>query len=116
MNIEENFETDGPFLSRDGPARQSDQYSNRKLCFVATDQQLLMETLFELSQRDDCFFVKLTVKARDGMFLGRCFFTSDEVVGAHWAKYKNHPKMMCNVQDDDFTKPYRSEIRSYKEQ
>lgn len=114
MSIENEFEPSGSFLRRFGPAKEGGKYSNRKLCFVATDQNVLMEVLYELSQREDCYFVKLSAKDRDGMYLGRCFFTSDAVAGEHWAEYKNHPQMMCTVQDDDFTNDYRSQVKSYK--
>ena len=61
----------------------------------------------ELSQRDDCFFVKYGVNARGGMYLGRCFLTTDRAVGEVWAQYKSHPTLFCTVQDDDFTERFR---------
>lgn len=108
------FEQKGSFLCKDGKARaRTDFHSNKKLCFVATDKEFLMGLLVELASMDECYFVKLTANPRDGMYLGRCFFTSDELVGEHWARYKNHPKVMCNVQDDDFTTKYREKVKSY---
>jgi hypothetical protein len=105
----------GAFLCKDGPARaRGEAYSNKKLCFTATSQELLARHLRRLSERDDCFFVKFSVRARGGMYLGRCFLTSDGAVGEAWALYKNHPSLFCTIQDDDFTASFRerSELES----
>ena len=111
----ENFYEEGSFLCRNGAAKsRSKDYANKKLCFVATDQNFLMELLFELSNLEDCFFVKLSSRSRDGMYLGRCFFTTDKLVGDYWAKYKMHPKLMCCIQDDDFTSEFREKVQNYK--
>lgn len=110
----ENFEHRGVFLCRDGKGRhQAQEYSHKKLCFAATDKEFLMQLLFELSQDEKCYFVKLSDKDRDGMYLGRCFFIDDETVARHWAKYKAHPKLFCNVQDDDFVKSYRDQVERH---
>ncbi|MCF6283680.1 MAG: hypothetical protein L3K26_00595 [Candidatus Hydrogenedentes bacterium] len=98
----------GAYLSRDGQGRKPDiPYSKKKLCFVATDLHVLTELLLDLSHRDDCYFVKFSIKARDGMYLGRCFLLEDTVAGELWKRYKVHPKLMCSIQDDDFTAPFR---------
>ena len=98
----------GAYLSRDGRGRKPGvSYSNKKLCFVATDQHVLTELLLELSHRDDCYFVKFSTKARDGMYLGRCFLVEDAVAGELWQQYKVHPQLMCSIQDDDFTASFR---------
>lgn len=72
-----------------------------------------MQLLLELSNLDECFFVKLSASDRDGMYLGRCFFTTESMVGKCWAKYKLHPKLMCNIQDDDFSSSFREHVKSY---
>jgi hypothetical protein len=82
-------------------------FSQKKLCFTATDQEVLAGVLAELADRPDCYKVKYTVKPRDGMYLGRCCLLNDEEAGKLWRKYKPHPRMMCNIQDDDFTLPFR---------
>jgi hypothetical protein len=41
------------------------------------------------------------------MYLGRCFMTEERLVGELWARFKEDPKLLCSVQDDDFTAPYR---------
>jgi hypothetical protein len=98
----------GVFRQRDGRGRVPGiTYSQRKLCFVATDRAVLTEILFRLSRRPDCFYVKYSIRAKAGMYLGRCFMLTDEVVGRLWARYKHHPAVMCTMQDDDFTKRYR---------
>lgn len=111
MTIESEFElanNNPKFLCRDGAASAlGSAYSQRKLCFSCTDRELLARHLFELSKRPDCFFVKFGTSARGGIYLGRCFLTTDEAVGEVWARYKSHPSMYCNVQDDDFTTRFR---------
>ena len=112
VHIEESFEKtpDGVFMKRNGRGQSSSgSYSNKKLCFVATDKMILAELLLELSEREDCYGVKYSVQPRAGMFLGRCFMTEDQVVGELWVKYKPHPKLMCTVQDDDFTSEFRND-------
>jgi hypothetical protein len=91
-----------------GPVREStSDVSQRKLCIVATDQTALIELLYELSLRDDCYFVKYSTKPKDGMYLGRCFLTTDAAAGKLWSELKVHPKSMCTIQDDDFTESFR---------
>lgn len=98
----------GVFMERSGPARLANkQFSQRKLCIVATDQNALARLLYDLSMRDDCYYVKYSTKPRDGMFLGRCFLTTDAGAGQLWAEMKSHPRFLCSIQDDDFTKDFR---------
>jgi hypothetical protein len=81
--------------------------SQKKLCFVATNQELLAAVLEELASRPDCVYVKYSLYQKDGMYLGRCFLTDDHQVGLVWAQFKNHRRLFCSVQDDDFTAPFR---------
>jgi hypothetical protein len=83
------------------------QYCNKKLCFVATDQSLLASVLLELADRPDCHYVKYSVHPREGMYLGRCFLTDEQEVGRLWAEFKEHPRLFCTIQDDDFTAAFR---------
>ena len=85
--------------------------SNKKLCFVATDRGLLAETLYDLSLRTDCHAVKFSTRARDGMYLGRCFLTTEGAVGRLWRDFKGHPRLLCSVQDDEFVAPFRASRR-----
>lgn len=97
------------YLCRDGPARvPGATCSQKKLCFTATRRDLLARHLLELSRRADCYFVKLSVAPRDGMYLGRCFLLTDAAVGEVWAAYKSHPSIFCTVQDDDFVTGFRA--------
>jgi hypothetical protein len=96
----------GYFMELHGPARW-EQSCQKKLCFVATDQVLLRSVLGELAERPDCHYVKYSVRARDGMYLGRCFLTGEHEIGVLWAEYHDHPRLFCSVQDDDFTAPFR---------
>jgi hypothetical protein len=100
--------TNGYFMELRARAwKPSGQYCNKKLCFVATDQALLASVLLELADRPDCHYVKYSVHPRDGMYLGRCFLTHEREIGRLWAEFKEHPRLFCTVQDDDFTAPFR---------
>ncbi len=91
-----------------GPAwKDESRFSQKKLCFVATDQALLADVLGQLAERPDCVYVKYSIAPRDGMYLGRCFLMDDHEVGVLWAKFKAHPSLFCSVQDDEFTAPFR---------
>ena len=108
--LESSFQltTNGAFMERRGAGWNAERcFSQKKLCFVATDQPLLAEVLGQLAERTDCFYVKYSVKPRDGMYLGRCFLVDEKEVGALWATYKAHPQLMCSVQNDEFTRPFR---------
>ena len=100
----------GAFRCRWGaanPERSKTLGSKRKLCFVATDLTFLVELLYELSNRPDAVFVKYSIEPKEGMHLGRCFLNDDRAVGELWQKYKVHPKLMCSVQDDDWSIGFR---------
>ncbi len=79
----------------------------KKLCFVATDQALLADLVAQLAERSDCYYVKYSTYQKDGMYLGRCFLMDEHEVGVLWAKYKEHPRLFCSIQDDEFTAPFR---------
>ena len=79
----------------------------KKLCFVATDLALLADVLGQLAERPDCWYVKYSTYQKDGMYLGRCFLMDEHEVGVVWAQYKEHPRLFCTIQDDDFTAPFR---------
>jgi len=99
----------GAFMERRGAGwNEERRVCEKKLCLVATDQLLLAEVLGQLADRPDCYYVKYSVRPRDGMYLGRCFLLDEQEVGALWAKYKAHPRMMCSVQDDEFTRSFRA--------
>jgi hypothetical protein len=97
-----------------GPANSPGQPSpcQWKLCITATDEDYLVATLYKISQREDCFFVKYSPakspKSRDGMMLGRVFLTSKEQVGKLWRELYSDRKLMCSIQDDEATEKYRS--------
>ena len=105
---------DGRFMARNGAARTPDAaYCNKKICFAATDLSFLAQLLLELSEHPKAYFVKFSTRPRDGMYLGRCFFTDEELVGETWAKYKGHPKVFCNIQDDDFSIGWRDTVKDW---
>src|SRR5262245_24115323 len=95
-------------MARRGPAWDAGRrYCQKKLCFVATDRALLAEVLARLAERPDCYYVKYAISPRDGMYLGRCFLMDEHEVGVRWAEYKGHARLLCTVQDDDFTAAFR---------
>jgi hypothetical protein len=99
----------GYFMECRGPAWNAQgQCCNKKLCFVATDQALLADVLGQLAARSDCYYAKYSITPRDGMYLGRCFLRDEHAVGALWDEFHSHPRLMCTVQDDDFTEPFRT--------
>lgn len=111
MTVTDDFEIlngNPKFLCRFGPAHaRGEKPSAKKLCFTGTDRALVARHLHALSQRDDCYFVKFGVFPRGGMYLGRCFLTTDAAVGDVWARYHDHPSLFCTVQDDAFTSAFR---------
>jgi hypothetical protein len=109
VDIEARFAARGPYMVRRGPAYAGDPQCpvNKKLCLTATDRETLIRELDALAARPECFFVKYSIGPRDGMYLGRAFFTDANLLGKLWAHYKAHPRLMCSVQDDDWTSCFR---------
>ena len=98
----------GHFMACPGPAwNEQGRCCQKKLCFVATDRALLADVLRQLAERADCYYVKYSVRPRDGMYLGRCFLMDEHQVGVLWAEYKGHPRLFCSIQDDEFTAAFR---------
>jgi len=95
-------------MTRDGEGRRRGrQRCNRKLCLVATDKEYLVRLLFELSNDESFYFVKYSSMPKDGMYLGRVFLSDETKVALLWRKLRSDSKLMCSIQDDDFTAPYR---------
>jgi hypothetical protein len=117
VSVAEHFEIrngNPKFLCRSGPAQaRGERPSQKKLCFTGTNQELVARHLYALSQREDCYVVKFSVYPRGGMYLGRCFLTTDAAVGDVWARYHDHPSLFCTVQDDAFTAAYRAGSARY---
>jgi putative acetyltransferase len=97
----------GRFKERQGPAGRA-RRTRIKLCIAATDPALLIELLYGLSLRPDCAVVKYGTIARDGMYLGRCFLTSDAATGELCEALKAHPRLLVALQDDAFFDPHRA--------
>lgn len=105
---------EGRFVAKNGPAWNPElTRCNKKLCFAATDLPFLVGLLHELCEHPQAFFVKFSPRPRDGMYLGRCFFMDEELVGRTWAEYKGHPKVFCSIQNDDFTLPWRESVKNW---
>ena len=107
-----SFVLEDCFYSKFGPAKEAGKKPcQKKLCFISSDETQLAEILLEISKRPDCYSVKYSNKARKGVYGGRCFLDNPKAVGELWAEYKAHPHLICHVQDDDFLKPYRDQIK-----
>lgn len=97
----------GVFMARFGPIGEGNPHSEMKVCIAATDQDYLVRFLYELSLRDDCYYVKYSTRARDGMYLGRCFMATDEAAATLCQDLKAHPKFLVALQDDDYFAAFR---------
>jgi putative acetyltransferase len=97
----------GRFRDRRGPVAPDAPYSQKKLCIVATDAAFLVEFLYGLSLRQDCYYVKYGTIARDGMYLGRCFLTTDAAASELCELLKAHPRLMVSLQDDAWFNDFR---------
>ena len=97
----------GSFRERHGPRGPDGAHSSKKVCLVATDGQFLIDLLYGLSQRADCFYVKYATVARDGMYLGRCFLATDEAASELCQELKGHPRLMVSLQDDAWFASFR---------
>ena len=107
------FDPNGPrpsFLYRYGPLYEKGEPPplNMKLCLTATSMSAMARILYELSERPDCFVVKMDeAPLANGMIRGRCFLATKEATAEMWNKYKVTDDVLCSVQDDDFTKDHR---------
>jgi putative acetyltransferase len=86
--------------------------SRKKLCLVATDAKLLIDTLYGLSLRSDCAFVKFATSVRDGMYLGRVYLATDEAAAELCEAFKAHPRLLATLQDDAFFDAFRAPPRA----
>ena len=99
---------EGVFLGKRGPAYDEDvEPSQAKLCFTATEPEILHAILEVIAARPDCWYVKRDTSPRAGMYRGRAFVMGDAAVGELWSLYKSHPRVHCGVQDDRFTMRFR---------
>lgn len=113
--MESKFYQEGSFQCIDGPAKKSGlAHSNMKVCFTCRDSDFLKSLLAKVAQDQECYWVKISTKPRDGMFLGRCFFSNKERAAQLWAKYKKHPRLMVTMQDDDFASKFRASVESWE--
>jgi putative acetyltransferase len=97
----------GRFRERYGLVGRGGAHSSKKLCLAATDAGFLIDLLYGLSLREDCFYVKYGTVARDGMYLGRCFLASDEAASELCYELKGHPRLLVSLQDDAWFAKFR---------
>jgi len=114
--VDSEFYQHDSFLCIDGPAKKAGKnFSNMKVCITCRDSDFLKTLLSKVAKDEDCYWVKMSTNSRDGMYLGRCFFTTKERAAQLWAKYKTHPRFMVTLQDDDFASTYREFVASWKD-
>ena len=108
-SLEHEFKSShgGNFMGRFGPVGEGSPHSQKKVCLAATDHEFLIRFLYALSLRNDCYYVKYSTRARDGMYLGRCFLETDEAAGRLCQDLKAHPKLLVTIQDDEFFNGFR---------
>ena len=94
-------------MTRFGPVGERMPHSNKKVCLAATDRRFFVNLLYDLSLRDDCYYVKYSTHPRDGMYLGRCFMRTDQAAAQLCQDLKRHPKLLVTIQDDDFFSAFR---------
>jgi hypothetical protein len=110
-----SFERKNGFLFRYGSHYRPGEAAplRIKLCLTSTQMAPMARALFELSNRDDCFVVKMDAAVLgNGMVRGRCFLTSVEAVAEVWRAYKVTPTLLCTIQDDNFTVTHRTAAHS----
>ncbi len=79
MNGAIEFYQEGSFLCLDGPAKKAGlSHSNMKVCLTCRDPEFLKNLIAKVAQDEECYWVKMSTKSRDGMYLGRCFRESVE--------------------------------------
>lgn len=97
------------FRERFGPLGQNAAFSRKKLCLVGTDPAVLIDVLYGISLREDCFYVKYGMIAREGMYLGRVSLATDQAVSELCQELKGHPSLMVSLQDDAWFDRFRDE-------
>ncbi len=99
----------GRFRERVGPLGRAAAYSRKKLCLVATDPALLVDLLYGISLRPDCYYVKYGTIARDGKYLGRVSLATDQAISELCQQLKGHRRLMVSLQDDAWFEQFRDE-------
>ena len=102
------LQDNGRFRKRVGALGAEGTRSNQKLCMVTTDLGFLVDLLYGLSLRPDCAHVKHSIVARDGMYLGRCWLSTDAASAQLCEALKRHPRLLVSLQDDAFFNPFRT--------
>lgn len=111
----DRFEKTGSSYSRDGVAKGRGMRSlcKKKLCILSTDKEFIFDMMYEASQANDCFQVKIYDADRFGVYMGKCSFTNDSSLGDAWARYESHPKAWAVIHDDKFCETFKGRIRNY---
>ena len=109
------FEETGGSYNRDGTAKNRGlrNLCKKKLCVFSSDKEFIFDMMFEASQANDCFEVKIFKAERFGVLMGECSFTNDSSLGDAWARYESHPKAWVVIHDDESSDSFKGKIRKY---
>jgi len=88
------------FMTRYGRLGEQAPHSQVNLRLVSTDPEFLIDLLYGLSLRKDCWLVSYASTPRDGMYLGQLWLQSDGAVAGLYQDLKGHPRLMASIQND----------------
>jgi putative acetyltransferase len=90
----------GRFMMRWGGLGEHVAHSQVNLRLVSTDPSFLVDLLYGVSLRRDCWCVNYALGPRDGMYLGQLWLSSDGAVSGLYQELKGHPRLMVSIQND----------------
>lgn len=96
------------FVTRFGRLGEHAPHSQLNLRLISTDPGFLIDLLYGVSLRQDCWCVNYTKSPRDGMFMGQLWLQSDGAVSALYQELKGHPRLMVSIQKDTSLEDSRS--------
>ena len=110
------FESIGRYLCLDGIAKKRGLINrcNENLNFYSTDMQFIIDLMYNFSNENDCYEVKVAKVDQGGIYQAECHFTNESALGDLWAKYVSHPKVCVAYSNFAKLAPYRAKIRSYE--
>jgi putative acetyltransferase len=90
----------GRFMTRFGRLGEHAAHSQSNLRLVSTDPAFLVDLLYGISERRDCWAVKYATSPRDGMYMGQLWLQSDGAVAGLYQELEAHPRLMVSMQND----------------
>jgi len=90
----------GRAMTRFGRLGEHAPHSQLNLRLVSTVPAFLIELLYGVSLRQDCWCVNYSQVPRDGMYLGQLWLQNDGAVAGLYQDLKRHPRLMVSMQSD----------------